>query len=419
MVSFYGCHLGGNDSLILSKLESIIEETVSTKLASIIEEAVSTKTKLSSIIEETVSTKTKLASIEEAVGTKKIPKRGSDVTVADYNHTFQFTQAQYEYAPKLLCWNPKHMKQFENKAKEILLSKYVDEFISFANDPKRKEVKDIQPLLTELFSDLLPVAFPTRDFKQLKIGRIEYVDAQIIDANSQNIIIYNGFTDLSIVYQPLELSLGGSETKISKKNVVERNNPRNLNASGKKAVAQTGSQILGAVQKLKKFIVDVDPFSMIATNGWQWIFVQRKLGKDGSFFYYHLPAISFGEFSVLEKNAVNQDDDEEDNDDEETEPKKGVASQKRKVLKKPESDHCYGEICHLLALMFDNTEFFWQQLEVSEILNKIDMVSLNPRDESSSAEENESEDENVPNKGQSWSQGLILEFKRKVFNNVT
>jgi hypothetical protein len=47
------------------------------------------------------------------------------------------------------------------------------------------------------------------------------------------------------------------------------------------------------------------------------------------------------------------------------------------------------------------------------------MVSLNPRDESSSAEENESEDENVPNKGQSWSQGLILEFKRKVFNNVT
>ena len=31
------------------------------------------------------------------------------------------------------------------------------------------------------------------------------------------------------------------------------------------------------------------------------------------------------------------------------------------------------------------------------------MVSLNPRDESSSAEENESEDENVPNKGQSWS----------------
>eukprot|EP01036_Dinobryon_divergens_P034701 gene34701-44880_t len=95
--------------------------------------------------------------------------------------------------------------------------------------------------------------------------------------------------------------------------------------------------------------------------------------------------------------------DEEDNDDEDTEPKKGVASQKRTVLKKPESNHCYGEICHLLALMFDNTEFSWQQLEVSEILNKIDMVSLNPRDESSSAEENESEDENVPNKGQSWS----------------
>ena len=345
----------------------------------------------------------KLASIEEAVGAKKIPRRGSDVTVADYNHTFHFTQAQYEYAPKPLCWKPKHMKEFENKAKEILLSKYVDEFISFANDPKRKEVKDIQPLLTQLFSDLLPVAFPTKDFKQLKIGRIEYVDAQIVDANSQNRIVYKGFTDLSIVHKPLELSLGGSETKISKKDVAEGNN---VNPFGKKAVAQTGSQILGAVQKLKKFIVDVDPFSMIATNGWQWIFVQRKLGKDGCFFYYHLPAISFGECSKLEGNAVNQDDDDDDDEDddvEETEPKEGVARQKRTVFKKPESNHCYGEICHLLALMFDNAEFFWQQLEDSELLNKIDMVSLNPREESSSDEGHESEAENLPTEGQSWS----------------
>ena len=61
------------------------------------------------------------------------------------------------------------MKEFENKAKEILLYKYVDEFISFAKDSKRKEVKDIQPLLNQLLSDLLPVAFPTKDFKQLKL----------------------------------------------------------------------------------------------------------------------------------------------------------------------------------------------------------------------------------------------------------
>jgi len=131
-------------------------------------------------ITDTLTILSELAIIKESVGAKTFLRRGSDVTVADYNHMFQFNQVQYEYAPKLMCWKLEHMKQFENKAKEILLSKYVDEFISFANDPKRKEVKDIQPLLTQLFFDLLPVAFPARDFKQLKIGRIEYVDAQML-----------------------------------------------------------------------------------------------------------------------------------------------------------------------------------------------------------------------------------------------
>jgi len=102
----------------------------------------------------------KLASIKESVGARKIARRGSDVTIADYNHTFQFTPAHYNYAPKLLCWT-KHTDQFKEKAKEILQSKYVEEFIRFANDPLKKEVQDIQPLLTQLFSELLPIAFPT------------------------------------------------------------------------------------------------------------------------------------------------------------------------------------------------------------------------------------------------------------------
>jgi len=101
------------------------------------------------------------------------------------------------------------MKQFEDQEKAILLSKYAEEFIRFVNDSTRKEVKDIQPMLTQLFTDLLPVAFPTRNFYQLRIGRIEYMDAQIIDAPSQNIIIYNGFTPLSIVFESLGLRIEG------------------------------------------------------------------------------------------------------------------------------------------------------------------------------------------------------------------
>lgn len=49
---------------------------------------------------------------------KKDP--GTDVTVADYNHSFHFTQAPYEYAPKLLCWKPKNMKEFEDNAKRFV-----------------------------------------------------------------------------------------------------------------------------------------------------------------------------------------------------------------------------------------------------------------------------------------------------------
>jgi hypothetical protein len=104
----------------------------------------------------------------------------------------------------------------------------------------------------------------------------------------------------------------------------------------------------------------------------------------------------------LEGNDYD-DDDEDDDDAVETEPKKGVARQKRKVFKKPESNHCYDEICHLLALMFDNAEFFWQQLDDSELLNKLVRVSLNPREESSSDGGNEGEVVELPTKGQSWS----------------
>jgi len=120
-----------------------------------------------------------------------------------------------------------------------------------------------------------------------------------------------------------------------------------------------------------KFLSDVDFFSIIATNVWQWILVQRKLGNDGCYYSNQLPAISYGEFLVLEKNAANQDGDvEEDSDDDETVPKNTMARQKRPVLKKPESSHCYGEICHLLALLFDNVEFYWQQLDRTDILDK-------------------------------------------------
>jgi hypothetical protein len=91
------------------------------------------------------------------------------------------------------------------------------------------------------------------------------MDAQITDCRSQNIFIFNGKTDLSIIYTPLEVSIRGGEIKLSKSELATG---PDLNSAGKKAVAQTGTQIVGAVKKLRKLIVNAHPFSMLTTNGW-------------------------------------------------------------------------------------------------------------------------------------------------------
>ena len=105
-----------------------------------------------------------LAESKEAVGTKMLVRVGSDVTTAnDSNYTFQFMSFAYSRALGMLYWTSERREQFENAAKDLLLSRYVDMFINFANDPKIREVKDVQPPLERFFNELLPLAYPTRD----------------------------------------------------------------------------------------------------------------------------------------------------------------------------------------------------------------------------------------------------------------
>jgi len=194
-----------------------------------------------------------LAESKEAIGTKMIVRVGSDVTANDSNYTFQFMSFAYIRAPGMLYWTSERREQFENAAKDLLLSRYVDMFMNFANDPKIIEVKDVQPPLERFFDELLPLAYPTRDIRDLRVGRIEHIDAQITDCRSQNIFIFNGIIDLSIIYTPLEVSLGGGEIKLSKSELAIG---PDLNSVGKRGVAQTGTQIFRAVKKLRKLIVN-------------------------------------------------------------------------------------------------------------------------------------------------------------------
>ena len=128
---------------------------------------------------------------------------------------------------RLKDWN-----SFENAANDLLLSQYVAN-VNLANYPKIREVKDVQPPLERFFNELLPLAYPSRDIRDLRVGRIEYMmDAQITDCRSQNIFIFNGITDLSIIYTPLEVSIGGGEIKFSKSELATG---PDLNLAGKKS----------------------------------------------------------------------------------------------------------------------------------------------------------------------------------------
>ena len=207
----------------------------------------------------------------------------------------------------MLCWTSKRREQFANAAKDLLLSRYVDMFINFANDPKIREAKDVQPPLERFFNELLPLPYPSRDIRDLRVGKMEYMDSQITDCRSQKIFIFNGITDLSIIYTPLEVSLGGGEIKLSKSELATG---PDLNSAGKKAVAQTGTQIVGAVKKLRKLIVNAHPFSMLTTNGWQRIFVRQKLGGDSILYFHHLSLIPFGEREEAGGILMGDDDGE-------------------------------------------------------------------------------------------------------------
>ena len=299
--------------------------------------------------------------------------------------------------------------KFKKSAKEILLSRYIGTMIGFVNDPAIREVENVQPVIAELLHNLISVAYPTPlDARDLNIGSMKYFDAQITDARSQNVIAFNGKTDFSVIYSPKDISLGGCEIKLPKKGLEDN---KRTTSVAKRAVAQTGTQILGAVQKLKKHMVNVLPFTMMTTNGWQWIFVQRKLGVDDSSYFYHLPPISLGERQAVvdaSAAAVIQDDEHAEDDEsdggEETESKKDSLIRKRHVVvvMKSEDDDCYDQLSHLLALMFDNIEFLWRQADssTSALAEKMEVMSFSLHNEYSSVSDNGSNAaaENKPGK---------------------
>jgi hypothetical protein len=77
------------------------------------------------------------AGLKEILGAKKISRIGSQVTVADYANTFQFTSVAYRHKPEPLCWNLKRIERFKISAKEILLQ-YIGTMIGQSSNGRKK-----------------------------------------------------------------------------------------------------------------------------------------------------------------------------------------------------------------------------------------------------------------------------------------
>ena len=377
-------------------------------------------------------------SVKAALGTKVL-RNGSAVSSEDYHKVFKFIEFPLNMQGKneLLCWSLKQLERFKVQAKVILTRYFQEKIIVLANEPNSSEVRNVEPVLRELLHELLPVAFPTSDVTDLSIGRFEYHDA-VVEHSNGTTYVYNGATDLSIFYRPQNICIGGFENKVSKKSIMHKDDSK-MNSTGIKAVAQTGTQILGAAKKLKRANAVADNISMIATNGWQWVYVKRTVQSDGECAYYHCKPISLGGVLshqlVVGKQCADKVDEESVSDSVEINNKRQLQkaseinckaekksqqnaavksinsetnSRKKKALlpvtnPKPLEDICFDEVCHLLAMMFDNVEFLWGQLKTKSLWSTMEMLSIKEddrhRDSSSNGDSDERDDHNDENRG--------------------
>jgi len=294
---------------------------------------------LKEVIYTNVSTQLNL--INEKLDSEVVLKVGSSVESEDFSGIFRFAIFPFESDSEreLLYWDSFRFNKFKQQAKDILL-KYMNEIISLANNKLAKEISDVTPLLHQLMRELLLIAFPNEEdiLSILSIGSIDYCDAKILSPKDNKTYIYNGRMDLALIFKRLNICLGGFENKVSKNSFYSNIDLSNLSHIGKKAVTQTGTQILGAAQKLKAYNLIVGVFTMMTTNAWQWVLVRRKSNIEGKFHYYHSNPISLA-----------------------------IQDKSKQMVAKLADDVSYDQVCNLLGLMFENVDNILQQAKVATL----------------------------------------------------
>mmetsp|Transcript_27292 Transcript_27292/g.37482 ORF Transcript_27292/g.37482 Transcript_27292/m.37482 type:complete len:512 (+) Transcript_27292:333-1868(+) len=427
ILSALGTQKAALDTQITAALDTQIAAALETQTAALCTQITALRTQITALgAQITAALGTQTAAIKDALGFNKVIKKGSTVNSDDYKKVFKFFKGVFDtrFESPMLCWSQKQLRKFKVEAKPILYS-YCKKIVELANDRNTAEIKHVQPVLRSLLLDLLPVAFPNSNISELEVGRFEYYDAAIQNYDGKT-IVYNGTTGLSIIFKPMNLCIGGLESMVSIESIVKENDSERMNDIGVNAVAQTGTQILGAANRLKAVNAIVDNVSMLVTNGWQWMFVKRGLTRSGEHMYYHFDPISLGEVlspKPVGKQCADEDEDnhvnsekytattdssrrKQDTDFEldynkdasaevngsgETYPKKTITH--HDIIVKPLEDICFDEVCHLMAMMFDNTEFLWQQLKAGSLFSSMTMLSIKENDDENDGDRDDDVDE--------------------------
>jgi hypothetical protein len=306
---------------------------------------------------------TRLKKIESAVVPKVIYHTGSSVKSDDFQNIFNFNISSFDVGNKqgVYSWNTEEFNSFKSIVKAAIISK-VDKFISYANSPDKHEISALRPVLNEMLRELVQIAFDSFPDIDVVVEAYSYCDGRIKGKKGQ-LVVYNGETDLSCVAKPHDIPVCGFENKISKQSLVcKRIKVDDINAFGKKAMCQTATQILGAVNRFHMQHMSVPIYSLIGTNGWQYTLVRRILidKVSGPGFFATVP-VSIGTFSG------------------------------GSIVAKPRDDPSYEIVAYLISLMFDNARYLLKRLKETSAI-EIPLHALRLDNESFDDEDDENDD---------------------------
>lgn len=268
-------------------------------------------------------------------------RASSSIDTADFEETFSFgVMRMIPDREKMLLshWKRGSFQKFKEIVKRSLCSR-MPKLLETANNPALLEAGMLHSILKEFLEELIPPAFEDVAETLLSVGPFRFQDGKIdtVQGKSLLTVSFYGITDLSCIVLPFLAPVCGCDTKVGTANLTKLGKAAVLlSDDGKRAMSQTGSQILGAAAKFSEIGVGCPVFSQIATNGWQFLLVKRFVKNDGCTRF-----IGYVPVSLAQEIQVNG---------------------QNKFVQKDLGDASFDAVTHMVAIMFDTARFLAHKL---------------------------------------------------------